>query len=155
MENYFWNQQIRGTMKKSDLKRLIKPIVRECITEALVEQGLLSNIISEVVKGLRPIHTQVPSQVPSQQASFQQKQLEEQRAELEYEQQRQLKEQKRKLLDAAGFGTDIFAGTQPIHEAADPSNGQAGALAGTDPSDAGVDIGGLLAVSGKNWNKLI
>ena len=142
-------------MKKSQLKQLLKPIIKECINETLIEQGLLSNIISEVVKGLGPIHMQPTSEAPTTQVMFQQKQLEEQRAELEYEEQRQLKEQKRKLLDAAGFGTDVFAGTEPIHEATDPSNGQAGALSGMDPRDAGVDIGGLLALSGKDWSKMI
>ena len=40
-------------MKKSDLKRLIKPIVEECVKEIILEkQGLLSNIVSEVAQGL-------------------------------------------------------------------------------------------------------
>ena len=39
-------------MKKSELKRILKPIVRECIKDVLLEEGLLSNIVSEVTKGL-------------------------------------------------------------------------------------------------------
>ena len=39
-------------MKKSDLKKLIKPLVKECIHEVLLEEGLLSNVVSEVAKGL-------------------------------------------------------------------------------------------------------
>ena len=39
-------------MKKSDLKKILKPIVKECIQEAFLEEGLLSNVIAEVVKGL-------------------------------------------------------------------------------------------------------
>ena len=147
-------------MKKSQLKATLKPIVKECITEVLLEQGLLSNIISEVVKGLQPIHTIPPIPTPNKEMLFQQQQLEEQRMELEYQKQDQLKEQKRKLLNAAGFGTDVFAGTEPIqggiiNENKDPSNGQAGALSGVDPNDAGVDITGIMALGGRNWGKMI
>jgi hypothetical protein len=147
-------------MKKSQLKATLKPIVKECITEVLLEQGLLSNIISEVVKGLQPIHAQATVSAPNSENSFQQKQLQEQRMELEVEKQKYLKEQKRKLLDAAGFKTDVFAGTEPIqggitNENKDPSNGKAGALSGVDPNDAGVDITGIMALGGKNWGKMI
>ncbi len=147
-------------MKKSDLKKLIKPIVQECINEALTEQGLLSSLISEVVKGLQPIHTQPSVSIPSPQVEFQQQQLEEHRQELEVQKQQQLKEQKRKLLDAAGFGTDIFAGTEPITggittESKDASGGKAGALADVDPRDPGVDISGIMALGGRNWGKMI
>ena len=147
-------------MKKSDLKKIIKPIVQECIHEALTEHGLLSNLISEVVKGLQPIHTQLPVSVPNKQVEFQQQQLKEQRHEMEYEKQQQLKEQKRKLLDAAGFGTDIFEGTKPITggittENVKPSSDSAGALSGIDPNDPGVDIAGIMALGGRDWGKMI
>ena len=39
-------------MKKSELKKVLKPIVKECIQETLLEGGLLSSVISEVAKGL-------------------------------------------------------------------------------------------------------
>ena len=154
MENYFWIE-IRGKMKKSDLKRLIKPIVKECINEALVEQGLLSNIISEVVQGLQPIHSSPPTPNLTKQTPFQQQQLEEQKANLELQKQQHLKEQKRKLLDAAGFGTDIFANVEPMQEAVESNNSQAGALSGVDPQDPGVDITGIMAIGGRNWGKMI
>jgi hypothetical protein len=147
-------------MKKSQLKAVIKPIVKECINEVLLEQGLLSNIIAEVIKGVQPIHARAPMPTPNKQLIFQKQQVEEQRQELEYQKQQQLKEQKRKLLDAAGFGTDIFAGSEPITggittESKDPSGGQAGALSGVAPSDPGVDISGIMAVGGRNWSKMI
>ena len=151
-------------MKKSQLKQILKPIVKECINEALIEQGLLSNIISEVVRGLQPIHTQPSVSAPNNEVVFQQQQLDEQRIDLEHEKQRRLKEQKRKLLDAAGFGTDVFAGTEPITggittgittESKDHSGGKAGALAGVAPSDPGVDIAGIMALGGRNWGKMI
>ena len=147
-------------MKKSDLKKIIKPIVQECINEALTEQGLLSSLISEVVKGLQPIHTQPSMEMHNKHTLFQQEQLQEQKQELEHQKQKQLKEQKRKLLDAAGFGTDIFAGTKPITggittENKDISGGKGGALTGVDPHDPGVDIDGLMAASRRNWGKMI
>lgn len=148
-------------MKKSQLKAAIKPIVKECITEVLLEQGLLSNIISEVVKGLQPIHTIPPIPTPNKEILFKHdSMLEEQRMQFEADRQQQLKEQKRKLLDAAGFGTDVFAGTEPIQggittESKDPSGDKGGALSGVDPRDAGVDITGIMALGGRNWGKMI
>ena len=144
-------------MKKSDLKRLIKPIVKECINEALIEQGLLSNIISEVVRGLGPGPTTQPIQ-ENKDMIQQQKKLEEERLLAMEEQQRALKEQKRKLLDAAGFGSDIFEGVTPIANGGGPNEGTAsaqGALSGVDPNDAGVDITGIMAVANRDWKNMI
>ena len=44
-------------MRKSDLKKLIKPIVKECIQESLLEDGVLSKVISEVAVGLSSTET--------------------------------------------------------------------------------------------------
>tara|TARA_R100000995_G_scaffold70307_1_gene38880 strand:- start:1823 stop:2245 length:423 start_codon:yes stop_codon:yes gene_type:complete len=140
-------------MKKSQLKKVIKPIVEECITEVLLEKGLLSNIISEVVKGIQPQQQSFVQQRPVMQENN--KLMQQQRQELQEQKYEMMKEQKRKLLDAAGFGVDVFSGTQPIEEAADPSNGQAGALSGVSPSDAGVDIAGIMAVANRDWSKMI
>jgi len=144
-------------MKKSQLKQLLKPIIKECINEALIEQGLLSNIISEVVKGLQPIQTIVEAKQPISQVN--QKEVEIKRMEALAEQQRSLKEQKRKLLDAAGFDTDVFAGTSPIQggitTAQEPGEPNAGALSGVAPDDSGVDISGIMALGGKQWRKMI
>jgi len=139
-------------MKKSQLKRVIKPIVEECISEVLLEKGLLSNIISEVVKGIQPLQQSPIQQRPVMQEN---KLMQQQRQELQEQKYEMMKEQKRKLLDAAGFGVDVFSGTEPIEEAADPSNGQAGALSGVAPSDPGVDIAGIMAVANRDWSKMI
>tara|TARA_R100001079_G_scaffold62103_2_gene31984 strand:+ start:2277 stop:2696 length:420 start_codon:yes stop_codon:yes gene_type:complete len=139
-------------MKKSQLKRVIKPIVEECINEVLLEKGLLSSIISEVVKGIQPLQQSPMQQRPVMQEN---KLMQQQRQELQEQKYEMMKEQKRKLLDAAGFGVDVFSGTQPIEEAADPSNGQAGALSGVAPNDAGVDIAGIMAVANRDWSKMI
>ena len=139
-------------MKKSQLKRVIKPIVEECINEVLLEKGLLSSIISEVVKGIQPLQQSPMQQRPVMQEN---KLMQQQRQELQEQKYEMMKEQKRKLLDAAGFGVDVFSGTEPIEEAADPSNGQAGALSGVSPSDPGVDIAGIMAVANRDWSKMI
>lgn len=139
-------------MKKSQLKRVIKPIVEECINEVLLEKGLLSSIISEVVKGIQPLQQSPVQQRPVMQEN---KLMQQQRQELQEQKYEMMKEQKRKLLDAAGFGVDVFSGTQPIEEAADPSNGQAGALSGVAPNDAGVDIAGIMSVANRDWSKMI
>ena len=38
-------------MKKSELKKVLKPIIAECVRESLYEEGLLKNIVSQVVEG--------------------------------------------------------------------------------------------------------
>ena len=139
-------------MKKSQLKRVIKPIVEECINEVLLEKGLLSSIISEVVKGIQPLQQSPMQQRPVMQEN---KLMQQQRQELQEQKYEMMKEQKRKLLDAAGFGVDVFSGTEPIEEAADPSNGQAGALSAVAPNDAGVNIEGIMAVANRDWSKMI
>jgi len=139
-------------MKKSQLKTVIKPIVEECLNEVLLEKGLLSSIISEVVKGIQPIQQSPMQQRPQMQEN---KLMQQQRQELQEQKFEMMKAQKRKLLDAAGFGIDVFAGTQPIEEAADPSNGQAGALSGVAPNDPGVDINGIMAIANRDWSKMI
>ena len=139
-------------MKKSQLKRVIKPIVEECINEVLLEKGLLSSIISEVVKGIQPLQQSPMQQRPVMQEN---KLMQQQRQELQEQKYEMMKAQKRKLLDAAGFGVEVFSGTEPIEEAADPSNGQAGALSGVAPNDAGVNIEGIMAVANRDWSKMI
>ena len=150
MENSI--RYLRGKMKKTQLKKVIKPIVEECLNEVLLEKGLLSSIISEVVKGIQPIQQPVVQQRPIMQEN---KLMQQQRQELEEQKYQMMKEQKRKLLDAAGFKNDVFAGTQPMEEAVDPSNGQAGALSGVSPSDPGVDINGIMAIANRDWSKMI
>jgi len=140
-------------MKKSQLKQVIKPMVKECLNELLIEQGLLSNIISEVVRGVQPIQQQ-PTHQPMSTVE-QNKLLQQQRLELQEQRQQMMKENKRKLLDAAGFGVDVFKGTQPIEEASDPSNGQASALSGVAADDPGVDINGIMALANRDWGKMI
>lgn len=129
-------------MKKSELKKVIKPLVKECIQEVLLEEGLLSNVVSEVVKGMgaSPIVEQkqsVPKQIVREPNNT------------------NLKEQRRKLMGAinkdAYNGVDLFEGTTP---APAQREHQAGAVDLGDPSDAGVDISSIMGASTKIWERL-
>ena len=143
-------------MKKSDLKRLIKPIVKECILESLIEEGILSNIISEVVRGTRPSQ---PALVEDRNIQ-QEQQLKEQREAQLREKQQKLLEQRRKMLDAINIdafgGVDLFEGTTPIASAGNPDSGPqaSGPLAGVDPGDPGVDISSLTGMSNM-WKAMV
>ena len=77
-------------MKKTQLKRVIKPIVEECLNEVLLEKGLLSNIIS-VVKGIQPLQHSPVQQRPVTQEN---KLMQQQRQELQEQKYEMMKEQK-------------------------------------------------------------
>ena len=135
-------------MKRSELKKVIKPLVKECIHEALFEDGLLSGIVSEVAQGLGAGQVikesqQVVAPVPERST--------ERKTE-------QLKRQRKQLLDAIGKdafnGVDLFEGTTPAAPEVRAS-GPASPMAGQDPDDPGVDISGIMALGGKNWGALL
>jgi hypothetical protein len=136
-------------MKKSELKRILKPLVKECIKDVLLEEGLLSNIVSEVTRGLTS-NMVVENKVQTPQVP------DKEHMKLLEEKQELLKQQRRKMLNATGFGTDIFEGTEPISKGGkSDSHPQAGALSGVDPNDAGIDLSGIMAVAGRNWRDMI
>lgn len=128
-------------MKKTDLKKLIKPLVKECIHEVLLEEGLLSNVVAEVTKGLnsapviteqvkKPVRTEPPKK-------------------------RDFSENRKKLMDAIGGdaynGVDLFEGTTP---APAQQEQRAGSVDMGDPEDAGVDISSILGQSSKIWESM-
>jgi hypothetical protein len=135
-------------MKRSELKKLIKPLVKECIHETLFEDGLLSGIVSEVAQGLGggQVIKESSRSLPSTPDRS-----EEVRRE-------QTKRQRKQLLDAIGKdafnGVDLFEGTTPAPPER-KSMGQGDPLAGQDPDDPGVDITGIMALGGKNWGALL
>ena len=47
-------------MKKSDLKRILKPLIRECVKEVILDEGVLAGVISEVAVGLSATHSPAP-----------------------------------------------------------------------------------------------
>ena len=127
-------------MKKSDLKKLIKPLVKECIHEVLLEEGLLSNVVSEVAKGLNtaPVITEQVEQAPAPKAR-----------------KRDYSAGRRKLMDAIGNdaynGVNLFEGTTPAPAQQEQS---AASVDLGDPDDAGVDIGSILGQSSKIWESM-
>ena len=120
-------------MNKSELKKVLKPLIKECIKEVLFEEdGALSHVIKEVAVGL----------VEKQQIN--ETNVRPPRPRKRNDQQ--LKQRKKKLLDAIGKdaygGVNVFEGTTPAP--AVTNEGQArGPLADVAPSDPGVDISGL------------
>ena len=128
-------------MKKSDLKKLIKPLVKECIHEVLLEEGLLSNVVSEVAKGLgsAPVITEQTEQ-PVRKAP---------------PKKRDYSENRKKLMDAIGGdaynGVNLFEGTTPAPAQQEQA---AGSVDLGDPDDAGVDIGSILGKSSKIWESM-
>ncbi len=140
-------------MKRSELKKLIKPLVKECVQETILNDGLLSNIISEVASGLgnqfivENKETVVPQE--TNENSFRMEQLRESRQNT-----------RKKLLDEIGKdtfnGVDLFEGTTPIRDSGTPSaTSQSSPLSGQSPEDPGVDISGILGIGGHKWKSLM
>ena len=138
-------------MKKSELKKILKPLVNECIKESLLEDGLISGIIAEVVRGIgvpQPIVETVAPKVDPVKERMR-------RNAFTQEQSTKLKEHKSKLMSAIGGGAyngvNLFEGTTPAPGQASPTQ-QASPLSGQAPGDAGVDISGLFGSVGTHWN---
>tara|TARA_R100000005_G_scaffold93699_1_gene69750 strand:- start:659 stop:1090 length:432 start_codon:yes stop_codon:yes gene_type:complete len=142
-------------MKRSELKKLIKPLVKECVQETILNDGLLSNIVSEVAQGMgNQFLVENKEQVVPAMSNENSVQVE----LMETKRKEQLKEYKQQLLDQIGAeaygGIDLFEGTTPA--APELSAAQAASpLANKDPDDAGVDISGIVALGGKNWKALM
>ena len=133
-------------MKKSDLKKIIKPLVKECINEVLIEEGVLSNIVSEVARGMNQGNIVVESAPPPKPV----------RSPVQ-QQPADLTEKRRKLMDAIGNdaynGVNLFEDTQPMtgYEASEP---KAGAVDLGDPRDAGVDISSIMGGASRMWEAM-
>ena len=129
-------------MKKAELKRYFKPIIKECVKEMLLEEGLLSNVITEVLKGTSRetlVETKVSQPTPQPVAR--------QQSEAAIRARQELQESMR----GAYGGANLFEGTSPA-PAQTESNGSA-PMSGIAPHDPGVDISGLIALTGGSWAK--
>jgi len=137
-------------MKKSELKKLIKPLVKECIQETLIEEGLLSNIVAEVAKGLQG-NLVVENVQTKQEPTLVKDDLQMKRKSKEA--RAKLNEHRQKLMDSIGAssynGVDIFEGVQP----ASPAQTQ-GAVDLGQPGDAGVDIDSLMNNASQIWKAM-
>ena len=142
-------------MKRSELKKMIKPLVKECVQDVLLNEGLLTNIVSEVAQGMgNQFLVENKEQIVPAMSNENSVQME----AMEVRKRDQLKEYRKQLLDEIGKdaynGIDLFEGTKPA--APEMSARQtAGPLGNKDPSDAGVDISGIVALGGKNWKALM
>ena len=143
-------------MKRTEVKTILKPLIKQCVREALLEEGILSGVVSEVVKGFTPLLTEnvVPKESTAEDKQ-KQKLVEENRRAIEEAKYQRIKEQKIKMLNATGFGQEIFDGVEPLSAAGPDSGANPGPLAGTRPNDAGVDISGIMAIGGNKWKNLI
>ena len=132
-------------MKKTELKKALKPLIKEAVREVILEEGMLSNIVTEVARGLSNQRlvaegiTVTPSVEPSQED------LEEKARRMEAQRQEKI----RRLNESSKFG-DVFKGTKEIVT----ESGQ-GALAGVASGDKGVDISGIEALASGKWKALM
>lgn len=136
-------------MKKNELKKVLRPIIKECIKECIFEEGVLSGIITEVAKGMS--NQRIVAEgltIESKSNTPDPKELERKAEVLESQRQERIK----KLNETMSFGgVDVFEGTKEII----PEGNQHGALAGTAPDDAGVDISGILNLANGKWKHLV
>jgi len=141
-------------MNKTELKKMLKPLIKECIKEVIFEDGTLSNIVSEVAQGLNRaplVEARAPTPEPSFDSGVDREVIAEQRRQ-------QSREQQQQLLSAIGAdaygGINVFEGTEALSSGGSVSSGptQKGPLSDMDPSDPGVDISGILGMSGGRWS---
>ena len=135
-------------MKKSDLKKIIKPIVKECINEVLIEEGVLSNIVSEVATGLQGnviAERNIPN-VPQSRPT---------KKTTNVDMSKKLEEQRQKMRDVIGRGAyngvDLFEGTTPTPAQQESA---AGSVDLGESSDSGVDISSLVGDASQIWKAM-
>lgn len=134
-------------MKKSELKKILKPLVQECIKEVLLEGSLVSGIVAEVMRNTgttKPIVESIEEVEPAvariKANAFSGKKT------------RKLQEQRKKLMSAIGEssynGVNLFEGVTPM---ASDTGRPGDPLSGQDSSDPGVDITNLFGTVGNHW----
>tara|TARA_Y100000310_G_scaffold74257_1_gene70392 strand:+ start:15114 stop:15506 length:393 start_codon:yes stop_codon:yes gene_type:complete len=129
-------------MKKNEFKQILKPLIKECIKEVIFEDGTLSGIISEVVQGLK-------SNAP---ASVEKKIVKSSPSEAAIQARHSFEETKKNLQESTGLH-GAFEGTTPLRSQGSSASHH-GPLRDHNPSDAGVDISGIMKVAGGVWNQL-
>ena len=125
-------------MKKSELKKVLKPLIKECIKEVLLEEtGVLAKVVSEVASGMGQQVIAESSQ-PKREKFLQPKKVP----------PSDNKKAKKQLLDSIGKdafnGINIFEGVDPITDKAPPPGektpSNTNPLRDMNPNDPGVDI---------------
>lgn len=139
-------------MNPKELRTALKPIVKELVYECLIKEGILSSVVSEVMKGAQTVAPIVTEQRISQQ------QPKKQVSRLESNEEAIARRKKLEETLMSKIGVNVFEGTKPLsnkaalNESTTPDS-KASPLAGIDPSDSGVDISGLLRMTG-GWKQL-
>ena len=133
-------------MKRSELKKLLKPLIKECIQEALLEEGVISVLIKEIMKGtdsegVSPVVEAV--EAPPKKNVFP-----------SVSSNKHLAEAKKRLLKSIGGDVDVFEGTTPLPASSPGNPASPGALNGMNPNDSGVDISSLAGNAGAIWKRL-
>jgi hypothetical protein len=131
-------------MKKSELKKILKPIIQECIKETLFEGGLLSGIIAECVEGLSQSNTTLFDEDVNTRQKPQVKKQKTFKNDSYNSSVEKAKQEKRRLLETlkkTGLDESIFEGLEPIsHSSKKETNGSSGPLGNFSPEDPGIDI---------------
>ena len=141
-------------MNKLDLKKILKPIIKECIKEAIFEEGILSGLITEVAAGLgntQVLNNQYLQPQPIRTPPSSTQDITPPSTSI-MEARRQLNEVKNNLSKATGF-KGVFEGTKPLQSSNPTQSGKYGALRDKDPGDSGVNIDGLIKMTG-GWSHL-
>jgi nucleotidyltransferase/DNA polymerase involved in DNA repair len=139
-------------MNQKELKTALKPIVKELIYECLITEGILSSVVSEVVRGTGNTIVETKQQTTAPQ-------LKQPRPKLETDDEAIARRKKLEETLSGRLGVNVFEGIQPLSgggREGDNTPSQASAanpLAGLDPSDSGVDISGLLKITG-GWKRI-
>lgn len=139
-------------MNSNDLKKTLRPLVKALVKEAMQEE--LSTVISEIIKQTSNTTPIVERKQPTVDPKLQQERL---------KAQQQAQNERKKMLEEISKksygGINIFEGTTPLSKGGDLTESKSSApsaadpLAGVDPHDPGVDIGGLLKLTG-GWKQI-
>ncbi len=139
-------------MKKSDLKRMLKPLIKECVQEMILEEGLLKNIVSEVASGMQGNLVTETKQIRTREAM-----VEVEMQESSNKARRKLHERQRRLMDSIGKdaygGVNVFEGIEPMR-AQTETKAKAGSVDLGDPNDSGVNLDSILGNSAKIWKAM-
>jgi len=137
-------------MNKTELLNTLRPLVKQLVKESMQQE--LSTVISEIIKQTSSVQV-----VEQKQQAVVNKQLQEDRMA---EKQKQIEERRKRLEEVtkgAYGGVNIFEGVTPAPAPRDSGTRSAEAtaspLAGVDPNDSGVDISGLLRMTG-GWKQI-
>jgi len=137
-------------MNPKELKTALKPIVKELIYECLITEGILSSVVSEIVKGTGNTIVETKQQPV-------QTQTKQPRPKLETDDEAIARRKKLEETLVGRLGVNVFEGVQPLSTGgrdSAPSQATAGnPLSGLDPNDSGIDISGLMKLTG-GWKRI-